>query len=264
MGVYIVTGASSGIGWLTTAALAARGDRVYGTRRRDVSLPEGVIPLTMDVADRDSVFAAIDEVVATDGRIDGVVNNAGIAMLTSFEDTTPEAWNQIIATNLSGPLWVSQAVLPTMRAAGRGAIVNVGSICGVVPFSFYGAYCATKYGLEAMTLALAAEVRSFGVRVCSVQPGSFRTAVMDNAPAPVEGTSVYAERNRWAHDRQALDCAESPEPHAVVEAILDALDRDDAPVQRLVGADAIELDADYRAQGADRWVSHLVDREPNG
>ncbi len=262
MRVYVVTGATSGIGWLTTAALAARGDRVYGTRRRDVPVAEGVIPLTMEVADRDSVVTAVGQVLAAEGRVDGVVNNAGIAMLTSLEDTTPEAWNQIVATNLSGPLWVSQAVLPAMRSAGRGAIVNVGSICGVVPFSFYGAYCATKYGLEAMTLALAAEVRAFGIRVCSVQPGSFRTAVMDNAPAPVEGTSVYAERNRWAHDRQALDCAGSPEPHAVVEAIIDALDRDDAPVQRLVGTDAIDLDADYRAQGADRWVSHLADREP--
>ncbi|NJK31938.1 MAG: SDR family oxidoreductase [Deltaproteobacteria bacterium] len=179
--VVLITGASSGIGQACARLLAAREMRVFGTSRRADGLAgeafEGVV---MDVCDDGSVTRAVERVLEVAGRIDVLINNAGYALAGAVEDTSITEAQRQLDTNLIGVLRVTKAVLPGMRARGKGLIVNVGSLGGVVGMPFQGVYSASKFALEGLTEALRHELRGFGVWVTIVEPGDVRTQITDN------------------------------------------------------------------------------------
>lgn len=175
--IALVTGASSGFGAVTASALAARGLRVFGTSRAGSGGPPGIEMLALDVDDDASVEQCVASLLARTGRLDVLVNNAGRAMLGACEETLADEARALFETNLFGVMRVVAAVLPAMRAQGRGSIVNVGSLSGFVGVPFHGVYAASKHALAGYTEALRLEVRSFGVQVSLVEPAAHRTGI---------------------------------------------------------------------------------------
>jgi NAD(P)-dependent dehydrogenase (short-subunit alcohol dehydrogenase family) len=182
--VVLITGASSGFGEACADHLARLGYRVYGTSR-SASFPEGgaeqnprMIP--MDVRDDHSVRAAVDFVLTEEGRLDVVVNNAGLGMAGAVEDTSLEEAKALFETNFFGMHRVCRAVLPTLRAQRSGLIVNMSSIGGLIAIPFQGFYSASKFATEALTEALRMELMPFGIRVTLLEPGDFKTGFTDN------------------------------------------------------------------------------------
>ncbi len=176
--VVLITGASSGIGEACARHLAERGYRVFGTSRRGAEAPrDGIEMVAMDVDDDASVETAVAAVLQRAGRIDAVVNNAGWALAGAVEDTPTDEARAQMETNLFGVWRVCRAVLPAMRAAGGGYIVNIGSIGGRVGLPFQAAYSASKFAVAGFTEALSGEVRPFGIHAVLIEPGNYRTAI---------------------------------------------------------------------------------------
>lgn len=178
----MITGASSGIGAACAYRLAAEGDRVYGTSRHpgDETDAPGVQMLAMNVNSDESVAAAIEQIVRAEGRIDVVVNNAGFGIAGAIEDTSIEEAKALFETNFFGMLRVCRTVLPVMRAAHSGTIVNTSSLGGRIGLPYQGLYSATKFAVEGMSEALRMEVRQFGIHVTMIEPGDFRTGFTRN------------------------------------------------------------------------------------
>ena len=172
--IIIITGASSGFGKATAEMLAAKGHVVYGLCRREME--EGMIHYRQcDVRDRGQVGAVVADIVKEAGRVDVLINNAGMGIGGALELATAEEIDLQMGTNFMGCVNLSQAVLPYMRRARQGKIINLSSIGGLMGLPYQGFYSASKFAIEGFTEALAAEVRSFGIRVCMVEPGDFAT-----------------------------------------------------------------------------------------
>ncbi len=172
--VIIITGASSGFGKSTAELLAAKGHKVYGLCRRAME-HDKIVYRSCDVRDRAQVQAVVDGIEAEAGRIDVLVNNAGMGIGGALELATAEEIDLQMGTNFMGCVNMCQAVLPYMRKQRGGKIVNLSSIGGVMGLPWQGFYSASKFAIEGFSEALAAEVRRFGIRVCMVEPGDFAT-----------------------------------------------------------------------------------------
>ena len=198
----LITGCSTGIGAATAARLSEE-FTVYATAR-DVSTlrdleAKGCHALRLDVTDEDSMVAAVEQVEADKGSVGALVNNAGYSQSGALETLTMESVRRQFETNVFGLLRLSQLVLPGMRRAGGGRIVNIGSMGGKLTFPGGGIYHATKYAVEALSDALRFEVQGFGVRVVLIEPGLIRTEFANTAVASVDGTSddgVYEKFNK--------------------------------------------------------------------
>src|SRR4051812_5113634 len=170
-GVALVTGASSGIGLATARALARNGYNVFGTSRKPVADTEdGVTMLVCDVTDDESVRALVDNVMSRAGRIDLLVNNAGIGLLGGAEESSSAQAKALFDVNVFGVLRLTNAVLPIMRNQGRGRIVNLGSLLGLIPAPFNALYSSSKHAIEGYSESLDHEVRMQGIRVVVVEP----------------------------------------------------------------------------------------------
>jgi NAD(P)-dependent dehydrogenase (short-subunit alcohol dehydrogenase family) len=196
----LITGCSTGIGRATAARLAAAGHTVYATARREASLAglrdAGCRTLALDVTDEASMQAAVDRVVADEGAVGVLVNNAGYSQSGAVENVTPEDLRRQFETNVFGLVRMSQLVLPGMRAQGWGRIVNLSSMGANFTFPGGGVYHATKYAVEALSDALRFEVKGFGVDVVIVQPGLIRTEFSATAASAVrQDDGPYAEFN---------------------------------------------------------------------
>ncbi len=222
--VVLITGASSGIGRRCAEHLHQRGFRVYGTSRHAPESGDsasGFRLIAMDVTSEQSVQRGIELILAREGRIDVVVNNAGDGIAGSIEDTSIEEAQRQLDTNFFGALRVCRAALPVMRRQGQGLIVNVSSLGGLVGLPFQGLYSASKFALEGMTEVLRMEVRPFGVRVVLIEPGDFRTgftAQRRKARAAGPG-SAYAERFGKALATMEKDEAGGADPLAVARLL---------------------------------------------
>jgi short-subunit dehydrogenase len=212
--IVLITGASAGFGNASAEHLSRLGHRVYGTSRR-AEFPDPIGPrsslqmIPMDVCDDDSVRRAIDFVHKQEGRIDVIVNNAGIGLAGAIEDTSVEEAKALFETNFFGVLRVCRAALPIFRAQQSGLIVNVSSLGGLVTIPFQGFYSASKYALESMSDALRMELRPFGVHVALIEPGDFKTGFTESRSFSAEAGegSVYRESCQRAvavmeHDEQ--------------------------------------------------------------
>ncbi len=172
--IVLITGASSGFGKATAERLCQKGFTVYGTSRKAMS-HEQIRFLQMDVCNVESVRAAIACIIEEQGRIDVVVNNAGMGIGGSLELATQEEIDLQMNTNFRGCVNVCQAILPILRKQGEGQIINLSSIGGIMGLPYQGFYSASKFAIEGFTEALAAEVRGFGIKVSMVEPGDFAT-----------------------------------------------------------------------------------------
>jgi NAD(P)-dependent dehydrogenase (short-subunit alcohol dehydrogenase family) len=182
-GVALIVGVRSAIGRACARRLCDYGYEVYGTSRNPTTLEgqnEGFRPLKMDVNDDDAVKEAIHWVVEEARRLDVVVNNAGFGYGGAVEDTSVEEAKELFETNFFGVLRVCRAVLPTMRAQGRGLIVNVSSIGGLMGLPYQGLYCASKFAVEGLTESLRMEVAAFGIDVVLLEPGDIATSFTDH------------------------------------------------------------------------------------
>src|SRR5881227_199818 len=194
--VALVTGASSGIGEAAAHQLLDAGFTVYGTSRRAVAGEErgGVVFLPLDVTDDQSVAGAVREVLDRSGRIDVLVNNAGLGIAGAAEESSIEQARALFDTNLFGSIRMTRAVLPQMREQGSGRVINISSVLGLVPAPFGAVYAATKHAIEGYSESLDHEVREHGIRVRLVEPAYTRTSFDANALPADEPLPVYARR----------------------------------------------------------------------
>jgi NAD(P)-dependent dehydrogenase (short-subunit alcohol dehydrogenase family) len=167
---WFITGASKGFGREWTEAALERGDRVAATARTIGTLDDlvasygdAILPITLDVTDRDADFAAVQQAADHFGRLDVVINNAGYGHFGMIEELTEDEIRAQLETNVFGALWVTQAALPILRAQGSGHIIQISSIGGISAFPGIGAYHASKWALEGFSQALAQEVAGFGL-----------------------------------------------------------------------------------------------------
>ena len=172
--VILITGASSGFGLATAELLASKGHTVYGLCRRAVE-HASIRYRQCDVRNREQIASVVAEIVEKEGRIDVLINNAGMGIGGALELATPEEIDLQMGTNFMGCVNLCQAVLPYMRTARKGKIINLSSIGGVMGLPYQGFYSASKFAIEGFSEALSAEVRSFGIKVSMVEPGDFAT-----------------------------------------------------------------------------------------
>jgi NAD(P)-dependent dehydrogenase (short-subunit alcohol dehydrogenase family) len=222
--VALVTGASSGIGEAVAQALLAAGFTVYGTSRKAVAGEErdGVVFLPLDVTDDQSVAGVVGEVLGRSGRIDLLVNNAGLGIAGAAEESSIEQVRALFDTNLFGSIRMTRAVLPQMREQGSGRIINISSVLGLVPAPFGALYAATKHAMEGYSESLDHEVREHGVRVLLVEPAYTRTSFDANAIPADEPLPVYAGRRDVFDVLLAEAIKGGDEPSVVGEAVVAA------------------------------------------
>ena len=230
MRIALVTGASSGIGRVTALALKQAGYRVFGTSRKAVSASgDGITMLTCDVTDDSSVQKMVAEVLRQAGRIDLLVNNAGVGLLGGAEESSAAQAQALFDVNVFGVLRVTNAVLPTMRHQKGGRIINMSSILGLIPSPYNALYASTKHAVEGYSESLDHELRAFGIRVVLVEPGVTRTSFDENITKPDRLLPLYdSERSRMeALMRNWIQTGDAPEVVAatVVKAATTALPR---------------------------------------
>lgn len=175
--VILITGASSGIGKVTAEYLSSKGFKVYGTSRNPKASQDNFELLPLDVQKKDTIESAIEFLVSKEGKLDVLINNAGMGITGPIEETPTEEMRRVFETNFFGAIEVMKAVLPVMRQQKSGLIINVTSIAGYMGLPFRGVYSATKSALEIVTESVSMEVSSFGIRVVNVAPGDFATNI---------------------------------------------------------------------------------------
>ena len=224
--VVLITGASSGIGRATAELLAAQGYGVFGgVRSAATTRPlAGVEVLPLDVRDEASVKTCVDEVRSRAGRIDVLINNAGVNLVGAVEETSISQAQALFDTNVLGVLRMIQAVLPDMRRQGSGQIVNISSILGFIPAPFMGVYASTKHAVEGLSESLDHEVRAFGIRVVLIEPHYVRTN-LDTSAAQAEGRiDAYAPQRQRTAAVITRDTNAAPEPKLVAEEVLRSIE----------------------------------------
>ncbi len=231
--VALVTGASSGIGKATAGALAAAGFDVIGTSRDTarVAPPDGVWFLDLDVTSEASVTAAVEQVVEQFGRIDVLVNNAGMGAIGAAEESSVALAQDVFDVNVFGVMRMAKAVLPHMRAQGRGRIINLSSVVGFLPSPYMAVYAASKHAIEGYSESLDHEVREHGVRALLVEPAYTSTGFEANSPRPDTPLEVYADQRR-AFDRTIETAIKDGDDPAVVAKVIVAAATDPKPKLR--------------------------------
>ncbi|TGQ65116.1 MAG: oxidoreductase [Mesorhizobium sp.] len=237
-GVAVVTGASSGIGLATAKALRNAGFRVFGTSRRAAAKrSDGITMLACDVTDDESVAKLVERVLAEAGRIDVLVNNAGMGLLGAAEESSTVQAQALFDVNVFGVFRVTNAVLPTMRRQGKGRIVNLSSVQGFIPGPFFALYSSTKHAVEGYSESLDHELRPFGIRVSLVEPAYTRTSFEENLAKPDQFLDIYDTARAAMNGavRKEMDNGDAPE--VVAHTILAAA-TDPAPKRRYTAGKA--------------------------
>jgi NAD(P)-dependent dehydrogenase (short-subunit alcohol dehydrogenase family) len=277
MKIAVVTGTSTGIGFETTLHLARNGYRVFAGMRNTAkaqplidaaaaeSLPVEIVQ--MDVTSSESVTAAFAKIQQT-GDVSLLVNNAGIGGATPLELTPEAEHRQIFETNYFGTIACMQAVLPSMRENGKGDIVNISSIVGVLATPNQIAYSASKYAVEGATEALAHEVYRFGVRVYCVEPGVVATNIFDNSADSTryDKASPYQPIMRRNGKLYAAGFKAPAVPQQVADAVLTAITQPTYQFRWPVGVDANGICAGRAKISAEQWIEmgdDLSDAEYN-
>lgn len=245
---WFVTGASRGFGRVWVRAALERGDRAVATAR-DVgtlddlvaAFPGRVLPIALDVTDRDAVRAALPAAKQFLGDLDVVVNNAGYGLFGMVEEVSEEQARRQFETNVFGALWVTQEALPILREQGFGHVVQVSSIGGVQAFPGIGIYNASKWALEGFSQALAAEVAGFGVTVTLVEPTGYSTDWAFSSAVRAEPLPAYDGVREAAQAARARVAANRGDPAATADAILALVDMAEPPLRLFLGEGPLEI-----------------------
>lgn len=256
--VWFITGSSKGFGRIWAEAALARGDKVVATAR-DVSSVQPlaeqygdlVLPLSLNVDDKAAVDGAVAQAIERFGRIDVAVNNAGYGLFGAIEEISEAEARAQIETNFFGALWVTQAVLPHMRAQRSGHILQVSSIGGVNAFPTVGLYHASKWGLEAFSQALAQEVAGFGIKVTLIEPGGYAT---DWSGPSAKRAKEMPEYDAIRAARQAARASFTPgDPEASAAAVLKVVDAKDPPLRIFFGTTGLPMTKAEYARRIETW-----------
>ncbi len=236
--VILITGASSGIGRKIAGRLAQAGYRVFGTSRHPGQPTlDGFELLPLDVTSESSVRECVGEVIARAGRIDGLVNNAGIELLGALEETTVEEAKAIFETNFFGVMRMTNAVLPLLRQQRQGLIINISSLAGYMAAPFHGIYTASKHALEGYSETLWLEVEPLGIRVALIEPGFFKSEIGQRKTFPAQSIPDYAVEKATvirAWDRFIED---GDDPAPVAETVLAVIEGRSKGLRHPVGKD---------------------------
>ena len=255
-----ITGASRGFGKLWAEAFLDRGDNVVVTSRNMSSLKEladkygsAVLPLELDITNRAACFDAVSKAKAHFGSIDVVINNAGTGVFGAVEELAEQDARDIIDANLFGTLWITQAVLPILRAQGSGHILQLSSALGIYTFATLGIYSASKSAVEGLSEALSLEVKGLGINVTIVEPNGFATDFGASATqsTPIAAydhmkAELYADPNMTAGDAYG-------DPKATAEAILKLVDSPNPPLRLFLGKKALPLAQQVYAERLAGW-----------
>lgn len=247
--VWFITGASSGFGEAFARHALAQGHRVVATARDVAKLsaivglaPERVLALPLDVTRAGDAEAAVAAAIARYGRIDVVINNAGYGIVGAVEETPEAELRAQMETNFFGAVAVTRAALPQLRAQGEGAVVMISSMGGQMSVAGFGAYSASKFALEGLSEALAAELAPFGIKVLIVEPGAFRTGfagagVLRHMPVMAAYQPVVGGTRDFAHGMHETQAGDSMKAAAAIERALAA---EATPLRLQLGRDAVE------------------------
>lgn len=260
MAIILITGSSSGIGFATAALLARSGHKVYASMRNPDSspqlqvlaaqenLPITVIPL--DVNDDQSVEKGIHQVLTSEGYIDVLINNAGIASISAVEESPMEMFKAMMETNYFGTIRCIKAVLPSMRQRQSGHIINVSSVAGKLFSNFHAPYCASKAAVEALSESLAQEVIPFHIKVSVVEPGVIETPIFEKSETVTKNTKYPNIHRFMAFFAASLD------NHVQAEVVGEV-------IQHIVEGDAQQFRyaAGHDAQPLMGWRSSLSDED---
>ena len=249
--VWLITGAGRGMGIDIARAALAAGHAVVGTARNAASVTDALgehddlLAVPLDVTDPAAAEAAVAAAVERFGHLDVLVNNAGSFYAGFFEEMAPEDFRAQIESTLFGPVNVTRAALPQMRAQRSGLVVTISSTAGIASTGdFLTAYAASKFGVEGFMEGLATEVAPFGIKTMLVEPGFFRTELLSAQSTRYAEPSIedYAERTRatvagW----QSMDGKQGGDPAKLADALVQLVALDEPPVRFAAGADAVEL-----------------------
>jgi len=269
--VWFITGTSKGFGRVWAEAALARGDQVVATARDVKTLAplveryrDRVAALPLDVTDRAAVFKTVAQAKDRFGRIDVAVNNAGFGLFGAIEEVSEAEARDQIETNLFGALWVTQAVLPIMRAQGSGHILQVSSIGGLNAFPTVGLYHASKWGLEGFSTSLAAEVAPLGIKVTLIEPAGYATDW--GGPSSKRATPLPAYEGARAAVASWRSGNVPGDPEATGAAVLKIVDAKDPPLRVFFGTVGLPLTkAEYarRIETWEKWNSVAVEAQGN-
>jgi NAD(P)-dependent dehydrogenase (short-subunit alcohol dehydrogenase family) len=269
--VWFITGTSRGFGREWAIGALERGDKVAATARDTGTLADlvetygdAILPIQLDVTDREADFAAVKQAHDHFGRLDIVVNNAGYGHFGFIEELSEKDARDQLETNVFGALWITQAALPYLRAQGSGHIIQVSSIGGITAFPLVGIYHASKWALEGFSQALAQEVAPFGIHVTLIEPGGFDT----DWSGPSSKRSVelpdYAELHRQVDEMRATRWAKPGNPKASATAILKIVDAPTPPLRAFFGKSPLQTaKADYESRLAnwEQWQPVAVEAQ---
>lgn len=254
MATWFITGAARGLGFEIAARALEAGDGVAASARNveqiesafagSPGFPDRVLPIALDVTDEQQAQAAVDAAVARFGGVDFLVNNAGRGLLGAVEEASSAEVEAVFRTNVFGVLNVIRAVLPHMRAARSGHVVNIGSMGGFAQVAGWGVYGATKFALEGLSEALHAEVSPLGIGVTIVEPGSFRTGFLHQSSLQTVATELpdYADTaGRVRHAVTASNGSQPSDPTKGAAAIYTAVTSSKAPFRLQIGPDAVAM-----------------------
>jgi NAD(P)-dependent dehydrogenase (short-subunit alcohol dehydrogenase family) len=240
--VALVTGANSGLGKFAARALMDAGFQVVGTSRKTSGLDhsQGVTFIDLDVTRDESVASAVEAVIAQFGRIDVLVNNAGMGLAGASEENSIAQTQKLFDVNVFGVIRMTNAVLPYMRRQGSGRIINISSIFGLMPGPYMAAYSATKYAVEGYSESADHEVREHNIRVLLVEPHGTRTGFDDNTATPDNPLPAY-ERQRESSKQAVADQVNNGDDPRVVAKVIVAAATDSTPKLRYPAGKARQL-----------------------
>jgi NAD(P)-dependent dehydrogenase (short-subunit alcohol dehydrogenase family) len=246
--VWFITGAGRGMGVDIAQAAHAAGHAVVATGRNTDAVADAIgeaddlLVVALDVTSLASAETAVQAAVDRFGHIDVVVNNAGTFHAGFFEELTPKQIEQQLTTSLIGPMNVTRAVLPVMRKRRSGKVVSISSTAGIVGQAFCSAYAASKFGLEGWMESLRYEVEPFGIRTTIVEPGFFRTTLLEKESTTYAELSIddYAERTAQTRPAwEAMSGKQGGDPAKLAKALVSVVDEEQPPLRWVAGADAI-------------------------
>jgi len=246
---WFITGAGRGMGVDFAKAALAAGHNVVATGRNPQTVTDAVgehenlLVQRLDITSPDEAQAAVAAAVEHFGGIDVLVNNAANFFAGFFEELSPDEFDAQMRTNLTGPLTVTRAVLPQMRQQRSGHIINMSSLAGLVGMEFTSAYAAAKFALEGWSEALAQELAPFGIHVTVVEPGFFRTELLQPESTTYAASSIddYAERTEQTVAQwKRMNGRQGGDPAKLARALITIAAQDEPPLRWVAGADAVE------------------------